>query len=603
VIADLADQLAAGTITRSKIVTDLMTQPGFVAPVNILAAYWVLMGQWPTPTNYTALLNTTRNSGLSNGINSILFSNEYFLKYGIVPTVALLNSPTSLLPANTYIANLWRAAGLPPPDNLQNVQFRSNNVLSVSLGRGYNAVGLPAALAEFITNTNSGNTALIAKARAAALYYQMDRPPTPTELTAKAITDAIAVRIDALVALPDDDARVDAVLSDTLYAYRYVTFVKHPQSLVVNPRSGAIFTVEAVGAPPILYQWLFNGTPIANATTSTLSFTNVDTSRVGTYTVVVTTTAGSATSDPATLSLSNAPTRVRNISTRGVTSGGNQALIGGFVVAAPAGSPPNQTRQMLIRVVGPALNGPPLNLAVAGVLNNPSLEVFNAAGARILTNDNWSSQSATPAANATAVTALQQATTRVGTFALASGSQDAAVLATLPVGSYTVQATGPTANSSGVVLIEVYDATPGNVAATSPRATNVATRGEVGTGANVLIAGFVINGTTSRRILLRGVGPTLNRFGIGQNALLADPLLTLKDAAGRTLRTNDNWASGDDAAVIAAAAVSGGAFALANGSRDAAMIVMLPPGAYTVQLSGVNNTTGIGIVEVYDIDP
>lgn len=603
VIADLADQLAAGTITRSKIVTDLMTQPGFVAPVNLLAAYWVLMGQWPTPTNYTALLSTTRNAGLSNGINSILFSNEYFLKYGVVPTTALLNSPTSVLPADIYIASLWRAAGLPAPDQLQNVQFRSNNVLSLSLGRGYNAVGLPAALAEFITNTNSGNAALIAKARAAALYYQIDRPPTPTELTAKAITDAIAIRIDALVKLPDDAARVDAVLKDTLYAYRYVTFVKHPQSLVVNPRSGAIFTVEAVGAPPILYQWLFNGTPIANATTATLSFTNVDTSRVGTYTVVVTTTAGSATSDPATLTLSNAPTRVSNISTRGVTNGGNQALIGGFVVAAPAGSPPNQTRQMLIRVVGPALNGPPLNLNVAGVLNNPSLEVFNAAGARILTNDNWSTQSATPAANTTAVTALQQATTRVGTFPLAVGSQDAAVLATLPVGSYTVQATGPNANSSGVVLIEVYDATPGNVAATSPRATNVATRGEVGTGANVLIAGFVINGTTSRRILLRGVGPTLNRFGIGQNALLADPFLTLKDAAGITLRTNDNWSTGDDAAVIAAAAVSGGAFALANGSSDAAMIVMLPPGAYTVQLSGVNNTTGIGIVEVYDIDP
>ena len=603
VIADLADQLAAGTTTRSKIITDLMTQPGFVAPVNLLAAYWVLMGQWPTPTNYTALLATTRNGGLASGINAILFSNEYFLKYGIVPTVALLNSPTSLLPANTYIANLWRGAGLPPPDDLQNVQFRSNNVLSLSLGRGYNPVGLPTALAEFITNTNVGNTALFAKARAAALYYQLDRPPTPTELTAKAITDAIALRIDTLVKLPDDAARVDAVLSDTLYAYRYVTFVKHPQSLVVNPRSGAIFTVEAIGAPPILYQWLFNGTPIANATTATLSFTNVDTSRVGTYTVVVTTTAGSATSDPATLTLSNAPTRVSNISTRGVTSGGNQALIGGFVVAAPAGSPPNQTRQMLIRVVGPALSGPPLNLNVAGVLNNPALEVFSAAGARILTNDNWSSQSATPAANTTAVTALQQATSRVGTFALAPGSQDAAILATLPVGSYTVQATGPNANSSGVVLIEVYDATPGNVAATSPRATNVATRGEVGTGTNVLIAGFVINGTTSRRILLRGVGPTLNRFGIGQNALLADPFLTLKDAAGNTLRTNDNWASGDDAAVIAAAAVSGGAFALTNASRDAAMIVMLPPGAYTVQLSGVNNTTGIGIVEVYDVDP
>lgn len=601
VLADLADQLAAGTIPRTKIVTDLMTQPGFVAPVNLLASYWVLMGQWPTPTNYTALLATTRNGGLSNGINSILFSNEYFLKYGVVPTVALLNSPTSVLPADTYIANLWKGAGLPPPDQLQNVQFRNNNVLSATLGRGYNPIGLPAALAEFITNTNSGNTVLFAKARAAALYYQLDRPPSPPNLTAKAITDAIAVRVDELVKLTDDAARVDAILKDPLYAYRYVTFVKHPQSLVVNPRSGALFTVEAVGAPPILYQWLFNGTPIANATTSTLSLTNVDASRVGTYTVVVTTTAGSATSDPATLSLSNAITRVANISTRGLTSGGNQALIGGFVVAIPPGAPANQARQMLIRVVGPGLSGAPFN--VTGVLNNPSLEIHNAAGAQILANDNWMQQNANAAANTTAVTALVQATNRLGTFTLANNSSDAAVLATLPAGSYTVQASGPNANSSGVVLIEVYDATPGTPAATNPRAINVATRGEVGTGNNSLIAGFVINGTVSRRVLLRGVGPTLRSFGIGQNALLADPFLTLKDAAGNTLRTNDDWASGEDAAVIAAASVSGGAFALANGSKDAAMIVMLAPGAYTVQLTGVNNTTGIGIVEVYDVDP
>lgn len=390
-------------------------------------------------------------------------------------------------------------------------------------------------------------------------------------------------------------------MKDVLYFYRYITFVKHPQSLVVNPRSGAIFTVEALGAPPVLYQWLFNGTPIPNATTSTLSLTNVDASRVGTYTVVVTTTAGSSTSDPATLTLTNAPTRVANISTRGVTSGGNQVLIGGFVVANPVGAPANQTRQMLIRVVGATLANAPFN--VTGALANPSLELYNAAGNLLVTNDNWGTQTANTATNTTAVTALQQATSRIGAFALPANSPDAAVLATLPPGSYTVQASGPNANSTGVVLIEVYDATAGQATATSPRASNVATRGTVGTGNNILIAGFVINGTASRRVLLRGVGPTLTRFGLGQNAVLADPLLTLKDAAGTTLRTNDDWASGDDAAAIAAASVSGGAFALTNGSKDAALLVMLAPGAYTVQLSGVNNTTGIGIVEVYDVDP
>ena len=603
VLADLADRLAAKSVTRSQIVTDLIDDTGFVSPVNILAAYWVLMGQWPTPANYTTLLSTTRNQGLSNGIGSILSSNEYFAKYGVVPTSALLNNPASAIPADTFINNLWKSAGLGAPSSLQNLQFRSNNVSSATLGRGYNVggVGLNTALAEFITLTNSTNTALFNQARAAALYYQIDRPPTPTNIPVKEITDGIAARVAALVKLPDDSARVDAVLKDNLYTYRYITFVKHPESLVVSPRSGAIFNVEAIGAPPILYQWLFNGTPILNANSSVLSLTNVDVSRVGTYTVVVTTNAGSVTSDPSTLTLSNNPTRVGNISTRGVTNGGNQVLIAGFVVANAPGAPANQTRQMLIRVVGPTLSGAPFN--VTGVLANPLLEVYNAAGQQILTNDNWGTQNANAVTNATAVTAIQQAAARVSAFTLAPTSLDAVVLATLPAGSYTVQARGPNPNSSGVVLIEVYDATAGTVTATSPKASNVATRGEVGTGGNVLIAGFVINGTAARRMLIRGVGPTLTRFGLGQNAVLADPFLTLKDSSGVTLRTSDDWGSGDDAAVIASAAVSGGAFPLANGSKDAAMIIMLQPGAYTVQLSGVNNGTGIGIVEVYDVDP
>jgi len=150
------------------------------------------------------------------------------------------------------------------------------------------------------------------------------------------------------------------------------------------------------------------------------------------------------------------------------------------------------------------------------------------------------------------------------------------------------------------VLIEVYDVTTGNTV--GPKAANVSTRGQVGTGSNVLIAGFVVNGTVSRRMLIRGAGPTLTRLGVP--GVLADPQITLvAQSSGITLRTNNDWASGDDAAIIASAASAAGAFPFANGSRDAAMIIMLPPGAYTVQLSGVNNTTGVGIVEVYDVDP
>ena len=176
------------------------------------------------------------------------------------------------------------------------------------------------------------------------------------------------------------------------------------------------------------------------------------------------------------------------------------------------------------------------------------------------------------------------------------------MLATLPAGSYTVQAKGPANNptASGIVLIEVYDVTQGGPAA--PKAVNVSTRGTVGTGSNILIAGFVVNGGVSRRVLIRGAGPTLTSFGV--TGVLADPQLTLVDqGSGLTIATNDNWSAGIDASIIASASQLAGAFPFANGTRDSAMIVMLPPGAYTAQLSGVGGGTGVGIVEVYDVDP
>ena len=583
VFVSLNAQLAAGTLTRAQFAALLTGDPAFAPAVNLLAAYRVIMGQWPTPANYQALLPQARTS-LATAIGAILASNEYFAKFGAVPTVALLENPASAIPEAVFLARLWQSAGLGTPSALDHVRFRNNDTASATLGRGYNVAGLNTALAEFVTATNSGNTALQQAAEAAALYYQLDRPPVTVT------SDDIAVRVAALSQLADVTAVVDAVLKDVLYAYRYVTILTHPQSLTVAPRSGALLRVEALGAPPLSYQWLLNGAPVAGATGPLLSLTNVDATRVGSYTVVVTSSAATATSDPAALALSSAPTRLANISTRGPTAGGADVLIGGFVVTGTG------NRQMLIRAVGPTLAGGPFN--VPGTLANPRLEVYSSTNpVPILANDNWGNQGG----GATAVAAIQQAATRVSAFALPNNSADAAVLATLAPGSYTVQARGPVANATGLVLIEVYDVTPGT---TGPKAVNVSTRGNVGTGNNILIAGFVVNGTVSRRLLIRGVGPTLTRFNLPAGAVLADPQLTLIDqATGRTLRTNDDWAAGDDAAIMAAAAVGAGAFPLTNGSKDAAMIVMLPPGGYTVHLSGVNNTTGIGIVEVYDVDP
>ena len=586
VFDDLDARISAGALERADLVVTLMKESGFTAPVNLLATYYVLMGQWPTAANYASYLATARGS-LSGAVGSILFSNEYFAKYGVVPTTQLLDNPLSSIPAEVFLNRLYANAGLGTPSALNRVQFRSNNVLSTTLGRGYINQGLNGAIAEFITNTNSANTALLRKARAAALFYQLDKPGVT--LT----PDEIATFVAALEALPDDKAMAAAALKDTLYSYRYVTINRQPQSLTVAPRSGAIFSVEAAGAPPLAYQWLLNGAPIPGATRSILSLTNASAANAGSYTVAITSSAATATSDAATLTLSNATTRLANISTRGVTSGGANVLIGGFVVTGTAA----QTRQMLIRVVGPTLSTAPFNITTA--LANPGLEVYAGNNRNpVLANDDWGTQ----AAGAAQVNAIQQAAQRAGAFALPANSRDAVVLATLPPGPYTVQATVPAAtpNANGVVLIEVYDVTQGGAA--GPKAANVSTRGQVGTGADQLIAGFVVTGSVSRRMLIRGAGPTLAALGVP--GVLADPQLRLvAQASGQVIRSNDNWASGEDATIISSASSAAGAFPFGGNSRDSAMIVMLPPGAYTVQLSGVNNATGVGIVEVYDVDP
>jgi hypothetical protein len=594
ILDSLDAQLSSKVLTRAELVSNLTTETGFVAPVNLLAAYYTIMGQWPTPTNYNNLIGTARGS-LANAIGSILSSAEYIAKYPehVAPTVALLNNPTSLIPAATFLNRIWQNSGRGgSPTSLDLVQFMNNDTANVALGisRGYNPAGLNTAISEFITIKNANNTSLFNRAKAAALYYQIDRPPVTVT------TDEIAARVTALAALPDTKAIAEAVLQDVYYSYRYVTITKHPVSLTVAARSGAIFSVEATGMPPLAYQWLLNGAPVPGGTASTLNLTNVDASRAGTYTVVVTSTTNTATSDPATLSISNQTSRLSNISTRGSTAGGANVLIGGFVVTGAA----NQTRQMLVRVVGPTLGAAPFN--VGGTLGDPRLEIYGAnPSTPLVTNDNWGTQSGNAAANTTALQTLQQATTRAGAFALANNSQDAAVVATLAPGNYTVQAKGPNANASGVVLLEVYDVTTGNG---GPKAANVSTRAQVGTGNNILIAGFVINGPVSRRVLIRGVGPSLRNFGLPANQVLADPELTLvNQTTGATIKVNDDWAGGDDAAFIASAASAAGAFPLANGSKDSAMLVMLPQGVYTVQLRGVGNTTGIGMVEVYDVDP
>jgi hypothetical protein len=130
----------------------------------------------------------------------------------------------------------------------------------------------------------------------------------------------------------------------------------------------------------------------------------------------------------------------------------------------------------------------------------------------------------------------------------------------------------------------------------TPRLTNLATRGLVGTGGDLMFGGFTLSDT--RRVLIRAVGPTLASFGV--SGTLADPKLEIYQGSN-LIASNDNWGSGGDADTIAAIASSVGAFALNSGSKDAVIITNLGAGGYTAQVSGVGGTTGVAIIEVYEL--
>lgn len=275
-----------------------------------------------------------------------------------------------------------------------------------------------------------------------------------------------------------------------------------------------------------------------------------------------------------------------NLSIRTATGPGAAALITGFVVTGTT------SKQVLIRAAGPALAAAPFN--VAGALADPTIQVFRGTTA-VGQNDDWG----TPAANAAAITA---AATRAGAFPFRAGSGDAALLSTLTPGSYTVVVAG----GSGTVLAEVYEVLQNNEVPGARRLVNVSARGVV-TPATPFIAGFVISGPGPQRVLIRGVGPTLAGAPFNVSGTLPNPQLTLFRGS-TVVKTNDDWFRDPEAALIRGATVRSGGFALGANSLDAAMLLYLEPGAYTVQVSppanaNAANSTGAVLLEVYESAP
>jgi uncharacterized delta-60 repeat protein len=266
------------------------------------------------------------------------------------------------------------------------------------------------------------------------------------------------------------------------------------------------------------------------------------------------TPAATPTPPPATSSLGNISTRLR-------VETGDNVLIGGFIVTG------TQPKKVIIRALGPSVPLP-------GTLADPILELRDSSGALIQVNDNWRSDHEAEI---------------IATGVQPSNDLESAIVATLPANgaSYTAIVRGGN-SGTGVGLIEVYDLDQ----TSNSKLANISTRGLVQTGDNVLIAGTIVLGSTSQRVLVRAIGPSLPVPG-----KLQDPTLELRDGNGALLRSNDNWRSDQEVEIIATTIPP-------SSDLESALIATLPSGGatYTAIVRGANDATGVAVVEVYAIN-
>ena len=258
---------------------------------------------------------------------------------------------------------------------------------------------------------------------------------------------------------------------------------------------------------------------------------------------------------------SPAPQYLLNISTRVRVGGGDDVMIGGFIIEG------DSNKDVLFRALGPSL----ASVGVPRVLADPTLEVYDSTGTLINQNDNW--------------TTLPSGTVPAGFEP--SNPAEAVVVASLAPGSYTAVLRGAD-GTEGNALCELYDLSPGN-----STVRNISTRGEVGTGDDVMIGGFIIGGTTPAKIMVRAIGPSLAAFGV--SGVLPDPVLELYDKDGSLIYQNDNWRAEQAQQIIDTTIPP-------SDESESAIIATLAPDAYTAIVHDAGTAQGVALVEVYMLD-
>lgn len=259
------------------------------------------------------------------------------------------------------------------------------------------------------------------------------------------------------------------------------------------------------------------------------------------------------------------PNALTFFSARATVGPDSEALLGSFTIESTA------PKSVLIRAVGPSL----AVFGVAGTLADPVLELYDGKGVLVQQNDNWSGS------------ALSNAFASVGAFSLVNGSRDAALLVSLPAGTYTARVTGA-GNTSGIALMEIYEAD------NTPRLVHASVRQLVTSGTGALVMGFGLNGPATQGVVVRGVG-----VASGYSNALADPRISMFGPTGQLIGSNDNGTGAD----VTSASATAGLAPLVAGSTDAALVQSLAPGNYTVQVTdAVGSNAGLAMAEVALVD-
>jgi len=424
---------------------------------------------------------------------------------------------------------------------------------SASVGSGFAAVPVSAALTGLIpgtlyhfrlTATNSGGTFNGADGSFTA-GVTGPNPPIVVTGAASNIGDTAATL----------SGTVNPAGSETTYHFEYGLTTGY----------GSTTTITSAGSG-------FTAVPVSAALTG-LSAATVYHFRVTATNVDGTTNGADATFT--TTSVAPPADKAQNLSTRVDVETGDNVGIGGFIITG------TEPKLVVIRAIGPSL----ANFGITNPLADPVLELHDAAGTIIATNDNWMDN----------IDADRQMLVDRGLDP--SNDLESAIITTLDPSLYTAVVKGNN-GGTGVALIEIYDlddpAVPGELG-------NLSTRGFVGTDANVLIGGVIIGpaGGPGAAVVVRAIGPSLTDFGV--TGALADPVLELRNGDGDVIAMNDNWETDPEPDNYSAEVTAAGL--APTDPSESAIYANLVTGLYTAIVSGQGGTTGVGLVEVYHVVP